>query len=165
MRETLASFRWSMVPWLFIAAAAVPPGLGIAWLFAKRPLTGFDLLAATCGGYAGGLVLTLLITSWWKVHVGTWGLRCFDAYGLFHEVEWSEIVGVRLLFFPGLSTLRILRGGNRRALWLPLWLADMRRFEELVSRHAGPTNPLTRALIEGDFSSGLSESQPCSEKK
>lgn len=63
----------------------------------------------------------------------------------------GEIVAVRPLNLPVFPTLRIFRADKRRPLWLPLGLADMRRFEELVHQYAGPTNPLTRALIEADF--------------
>ena len=158
MRETVASFRWSFLPWFFVTGTATVIGLalgfGLGWFLAKRPIpTPVFVLAFTvalAGGYAAGLALTLLITAHWKVHVGTWGLRGSDGYGLFHEVEWAAMEAARPFNFFGIRYLRVLRAGGRRPLWLPLFLANRGGFEELVHCYAGPTHPLTRALIEGE---------------
>jgi hypothetical protein len=158
VRETLASFRWSFLPWFFVTGTAVVIGLGLgfglAWCLAPRPITPpllvLTFTAALAGGYAAGLVLTLLFTAYWKVYVGPWGLRGPDGYGLFHEVEWPAMVAARPFNFFGVRYLRVLRADRRRPLWLPLMLANRGGFEGLAYRYAGPTHPLTRALLEGE---------------
>jgi hypothetical protein len=68
------------------------------------------------------------------------------------EGAWDDIVAVRPMnFLFGLSFLRIFRADGRRPLWLPQFLVDGARFADLVRQFAGPTHPLTRALLEGDY--------------
>jgi hypothetical protein len=156
MRETTAAFRWSYLPFLFVTGSAAFVGLGLGFglggLLAQRPLPArvfvLAFTAALAGGYGTGLALTLLVTAHWKVYVGPWGRRASDGYGKFHEAEWAAMGAVRPFNFLGIRYLRVLRGGGRRPLWLPLALADRRGFEELVRRYAGPAHPLTRALLE-----------------
>jgi hypothetical protein len=154
VRETVASFRWSFLPWFFVTGTATVIGLalgfGLGEFLAKRPLTPPDFVLAFTIALAGGYAAGLVITAHWKVYVGPWGLRGSDGYGLFHEVEWPAMVAVRPFNFFGIRYLRVLRADRRRPLWVPLLLADRGGFEELVYRYAGPTHPLTRALIEGE---------------
>jgi hypothetical protein len=157
MRETVASFRMAFWPlFVTILAWGIPIGLGLTGLLLRDlwslglPIFATGVVAAVAAGEVAAVVCLVFAIAYFRIHVGTWGVRCFDFWGLYHEVAWDEIVAVRPMnFLFGLSFLRTFRADGRRPLWLPQFLVDGERFTGLVRRFAGPTHPLTRALLEG----------------
>ncbi len=156
MRETVASFRVAFWPlFLTILAWGVPIGLGLSALL-MRDLWSHGLLVftgATASAVGAAEVAALVglkvAIAYYRIHVGTWGVRCFDFWGVYHEATWEEIVAVRPInFLFGLSFLRAVRAGGR-PLWLPEFLVDGGQFADLVRQFAGPAHPLARALFEG----------------
>jgi hypothetical protein len=147
MQERLESFRFAFLPTCLLVV-----GLGVfvslVWVLI------FYFMNVRTNGLWIGLgvvavaapVLTLLAVLFFPVSVGTWGLRGFDAWGRYHNVQWSEMTAVRPLNLLGLKYLRVIPDKGRRAIWVPLFLADMGRFRGLIAQHAGAANPLAAAL-------------------
>ena len=156
MREKIASFRMSILPFLAVVTAwgigiGSALGLVIIWFLWPGPFVAmFALVCGIGGAEAASLAGVLILVACYPVHVGAWGVRGFDFWGIYHETTWEEIAAVRPINFLGLRFLRAFRAGKRRPLWLPLFLADMRGFTELVRRHAGPAHPLARGLFDGN---------------
>jgi hypothetical protein len=141
------SFRCSF--WLFFAVIL---GFG---LFVSLALIAFlwgwriDPLAVVAGiaaGEAVGLLYTLAVVFYFKVYVGPVGLRCYNFWGVYRTAAWDDIRSARPFNFLGLRFLRAHTADARTPLWVPLFLTEPERFEALVRRYAGVTNPLARAL-------------------
>jgi hypothetical protein len=80
----------------------------------------------------------------YRVRVHEFGLRAFDAYGRFFSVRWGSMVAVRRLDLLTFPYLRVRTAQSGVELLIPLFLAEQAHFERLVSKCAGPLNPLTR---------------------
>jgi hypothetical protein len=156
VRETIAAFRMAFLPlvitilaWGVVGGALL--GGAVLWAAGLPAREALLTLAAGIGaGEVAGVVLGLAYIAYFRVHIGRWGVRAFDAYGLYHETTWEDITAVRPLNFLGLRFLRAFRAGGRRPLWLPMFLSDMRGFTALVREHAGPVHVLARGLLDED---------------
>jgi hypothetical protein len=82
----------------------------------------------------------------WRVWVGPATLRGSDVWGRFATVMWRSVRDARPLNIPFLPVLRVYSTETRRVIWLPLFLADYRRFAELVAEYAGEDHPVTREV-------------------
>jgi hypothetical protein len=94
----------------------------------------------------GTFLVTALMVLFFKVNVGTWGLRSYDFWGSYHEIEWHEMKEARPLNMLGARYLRVVSPGQA-TLWVPLFLANQGEFARLVQQHAGPEHPLVIALV------------------
>jgi hypothetical protein len=147
MQERVESFRLAFVPTCLMI-------LGMGLLASLIWVAVFLCLNVKSNGLWIGLggvavlapVVTFLLVLFFPVSVAAWGLRAFDAWGWYHNVQWSEITAVRPLNLCGLRYLRLDSGKDRRPIWLPIFLSDLGRFRSVVLQHAGTTNPLTVAL-------------------
>jgi hypothetical protein len=92
---------------------------------------------------AGGLWIYVRV---WQVWVGPATLCGSDVWGRFVTVSWRSIYVARTINVAGLPYLRVYSTETRRVIWLPLFLADYRRFAELVAEHAGEDHPVTREV-------------------
>ena len=61
-------------------------------------------------------------------------------------VSWGSIHAARTCRVFTLPYLRVYSGESRKVIWLPLFLADYRRFAELVAESAGDGHPVTREV-------------------
>jgi hypothetical protein len=141
------SFRYSFLPVLGWALAIGVPGIVLIALATK----GFhvNLLAlglGIVGGTVTGVLLTAAAVAYFKVYVSLHGLRCFDFWGVYHEVAWSEIVAAKPINLLGLRFLRVLNTKSRMAIWLPMFLANYHGFREFVCNHVDESNPLVQEL-------------------
>jgi hypothetical protein len=53
------------------------------------------------------------------------------------------------VWLPGLAYARVVARGRRRALWLPLFVADYDLLLALIAIHGGPQHPLLRVVDPG----------------
>jgi hypothetical protein len=156
-REYVASFRARYLPYCGVMLlVALPLGLAIGlggvmavqYFVHGRPPTAEILRESLLFVLpVVGLVLlaSVLVVALFKVHVAEWGLRSFDFWGQYHEIEWAEMEDARPTNLLGLRYLRVLSPG-RGTLWVPLFLAEQERFYKLVRDLAGPDHPLVVAL-------------------
>ena len=155
VQEPVQAFRSSLLyPFVVMMCIALVLGLGVAapeLIIAMIRGTAIDWRAVLIGLGAGeifGFVLALLMVFYYKVYVKSSSLRCFNFWGVYREVEWSEINAVKPVNFFGLEYLRVYSPKLSQPLWLPLFLADQEVFTQLVCEYAEPKNPLVRALLE-----------------
>ncbi len=122
-----------------VAVVAAQIDFGIA----EHPWKAAALVSFTA---AFAAVLTSIWTSM-RVTVSAEGLNGYTINGSYQWVRWAAMKWARpTRVMLGLPYLRIGLDDGRSPLWLPMFLADMRRFEALVSSHAGPDHVLTATL-------------------
>ena len=90
------------------------------------------------------LIPTGAAVAYFKVYVNPNGIRGYNALGLYHNLQWSEIDVVYLFKMPGLRHVLLCSKATSRVMWVPLFLSDINRFKELVNQHTQPDNPLNR---------------------
>jgi hypothetical protein len=92
------------------------------------------------------LVFGLMAPFVWayRIRVHELGLRAFDAYGRFFSVRWGSMTDAHRLELFALPYLRVRTAQAGIELVIPLFLAEQASFERLVSKCAGPQNPLSR---------------------
>jgi hypothetical protein len=140
-------FYLSFFPMLAGALAIGVPGIVLISLV-KDGLR-VNLVALALGIAAGtvtGILLTAAAVAYFKIYVSPHGLRCFDFWGVYHEVAWSEIVAAKPINLVGLRFLRILNTKSRMAIWLPMFLVNYHGFREFVCNHVDESNPLVQEL-------------------
>src|SRR5436190_1730308 len=93
----------------------------------------------------GGLLLAPAV-AYYKVYVTSDGLKCYDAFGIYHFAPWETIERVRPFNLLGLRYLMVQSSATRRELCVPLFLADMPGFCAAIADYAGPDHPVTEAL-------------------
>jgi hypothetical protein len=97
------------------------------------------------------LAVTTALVFYSRVSVNSRGIKCNKFWGKRHFVEWSTIRGARFyskVLTPGLKFILVSSTQLSQDLWLPLFLNNMSHFEQLVSKYAGPQNPLVKRLHE-----------------
>jgi hypothetical protein len=119
----------------------------------------------------GGLLLrhglavdwaTVVVRSWWvaivifvlilaavvlfRVYVSAEGLRCYTFLGNYHTLRWPEIDSVRPVNLLGLQYLRVGSSQTGHVVWVPVFLADMSRFRDVVRQFAGEEHIVSKAL-------------------
>jgi hypothetical protein len=62
-------------------------------------------------------------------------------------VEWSSITAVRRFNLLGLEYLLVSSTQSSETLWVPLFLPDLNRFGQLVSKYAGTEHTFTQCLF------------------
>lgn len=95
------------------------------------------------------IVIALFFSSiciFFPVYLRADGLKLPDDHGTQVAVRWDEIAKFRYFDFLGMKVLRIPVEGHPAALWLPLYLVQMRQFADLVAQHAGEDHPLAVRL-------------------
>jgi hypothetical protein len=85
----------------------------------------------------------------YRVRVHELGLRAFDAYGRFFSVRWGSMTAVSRMDLLALPYLRVYTAQAGVEVVIPLFLAEQADFERLVSKCAGPLNPLSRHFEAG----------------
>ena len=90
----------------------------------------------------GATMVYVALWAYFRVHVSERGIRCYDFFGVYHFAEWSSITSVRPTSVLWLKYLRVYSLQSPRPLWLPLFLAEQKRFWSVVVAHASPTCPL-----------------------
>jgi hypothetical protein len=145
--EERRTFRFAFLPVLACGLAIGIPGI-VVIAMAQEGLR-VNLLALAigiAGGTVVGIVLTGAVVAYFKVYVSTHRLRCFDFWGLYHDVSWAEIVGVKPINFLGLRYLRLSISKHRMRVWLPLFLNDFGDFRDFVRDHVDESNALVQEL-------------------
>ncbi len=147
MQGPVESFRFAFLP-VFLLMLALGLLANGVWLLL------FFILKIKTAGLPVSLGVTpvvvvaaaFLAVVFFPTGVGSWGVRGYDSWGLYHNVAWADMAAVRPARLLGLRFLRVLPRGGGRPIWVPLFLSDMGRFRGLVAQHAGSTHPLTAAL-------------------
>jgi hypothetical protein len=146
MQGPVESFRLAFLPvfLLMLALGLLANGVWLLIFFVLKIKTA-GLLVGLGGVTVVVVLLAFLAVVFFPTGVGSWGVRGYDAWGLYHNVAWADVEAARPARLLGLRFLRVFpRGG--RPVWVPLFLSDMTRFRGLVAQHAGPGHPLTAAL-------------------
>lgn len=97
------------------------------------------LVTGSCGAFSA--VWMTLCAWYFKVYVCEKGLKCFDFWGRYLFVNWSEITEAAPVNVAGMRYLRLYGVYLPRPIWLPLFLARRREFWDYVRDHA-PQSPL-----------------------
>jgi hypothetical protein len=100
-----------------------------------------------------GLVVFITLSSLFlvlafPVRVGETGIQGQTAFGTGIRLRWDELDQISRFNFLGLRYLRISSKNGGWALYLPLFLNDVKGFWEQVARFAEPENPLYRFGFE-----------------
>jgi hypothetical protein len=103
-------------------------------------------VAVTALAAALGAAVIPAVAAYYGVYLRWDGIRCSDAYCIYHFARWESIEAVRPVNFLGLKYLRVRAAGLSREMWVPLFLSDLPGFCAAVSELAGPDNPLALSL-------------------
>jgi len=149
MTEAMLTFRMAFLPiWRFVTMWS---GGGVAvillWISTIVPIPLPTILVTMLVAVVSAGVLVPVIRML-PVYLTPDGIRCADAFGIYRTARWEDIETVRPFNFAGLKYLRVRTAGLRREMWLPLFLADMPIFCEILSHAATPDNVLVKAVAE-----------------
>ena len=89
----------------------------------------------------------------YRFTVGPEGIACYDFWCRPMTTRWEEMRGFRRIALPGIAYVRITTDDRFRALWLPLFVADLERLRNLVALQRGPQHPLT-TILDREAASG-----------
>ena len=152
----VVAFRMSYWRWLLIGGVAAQVLYAAMFVLMEvvfaggRGLRDPGFWAFYAAGAAAVTVLLVpamgLYVLIWRVRVGPDALRGSDVWGRFVTVPWASVRAVRPFTLLTLPYLRVYSTTTRRVMWLPLFLADYRRFAELVAAYAGEDHPVTREM-------------------
>jgi hypothetical protein len=138
------SFRMNLVR-LWLGAACIH-GL----LFAL--VVGVVILLGREVNWVAVAAVTLVPAIFWVVYglrfrlaVTPQGLHWVTLDGVEAFARWTEIVGATRRWLPGLPQVRIELGA-RGSSWVPLCLANLAAFIDVLRARLGPDHPLTRAV-------------------
>ena len=87
-------------------------------------------------------VLVGLVNAYFKVYVNKRGIRLPDFWGIYHDVNWTDITRVETFNLGGLKFVCLKSNSIQQPLWLPLFLSNKQRFAALVEENTDSTNPL-----------------------
>jgi hypothetical protein len=97
-----------------------------------------------------GIAAAVLFSGAWiysRVHVFERGLRSYDFSGRYHDVPWASIRGTREASMAGLRYIVASSVAPKVELWVPVFIANKPDFCAALQSHAGPSHPLTRAVL------------------
>jgi len=148
----LASFRPSaraLLPFFgVIGILLVPLAIRRIVLAEDLPLTAALLILVTIPA-----ALLLMFGLLWPlrflfaVRVHALGIDAYDAWGRRLSLAWPFVGDITTVSLLGLDYLVIEASDSRRSLYLPRFLDDQDRFDQLVIEHAGSNHPLARHLL------------------
>jgi hypothetical protein len=141
------SFRATAWPvWRVVSVWFLMLGAGAAGLDAMRGMP-FRLPPPIPVASAIGVLLLLGGLVWiFPYRVLEDRLEGYDAQGGRLRFEWWEIASARKSSLLGMTFLRLTSLDRPDVMWLPLFLRNMDRFRENVTKHAGADHPLAEAL-------------------
>jgi hypothetical protein len=93
------------------------------------------------------VVGTTLLFNYCLVYISPRGIKSHDGWLRYHFAEWSSITAVRRFNLLGLEYLLVSSTQSSEALWVPLFLPDLARFGQLVSKYAGTEHTFTQCLF------------------
>jgi hypothetical protein len=93
------------------------------------------------------LVGTTIIFHSCIVYISSRGIKAYDSWVRYYFVEWSSITAVRRFNLLGLKYLLVSSTQSPKTLWVPLFLAELHRFRQLVSNYAGTEHTFTQNLF------------------
>jgi hypothetical protein len=137
----LGLIPFSALIWLVVIAV---------WLGIKsHPLIAIALI---------NVVGTTIIFHYYIVYISPKGIKAYDFLGRYYFVEWSSITAVRRFNLLGLKYLLVSSTQSPKRLWVPLFLAELHRFGQLVSKYAGTEHIFTQNFFgKSNHSSALEE--------
>jgi hypothetical protein len=95
----------------------------------------------------GALASAVIVSRYYPVHVSREGIRARNPAGIACRLRWEEMTRVDPVWWALLARyVRISSARKKDAIWLPLYLKDMKGFAALVREHAPADNPLRRFL-------------------
>ena len=104
------------------------------------------------------VVGTTIIFHYCIVYISPRGIKAYDFWVTYYFVEWSSITAVRRFDLLGLKYLLVSSTQSPKTLWVPLFLAELHRFRQLVSKYAGTEHMFTQNLFgKSNQSSALEE--------
>jgi hypothetical protein len=93
------------------------------------------------------VVGTTIIFHYCVVYISPRGIKAYDFWVKYYFVEWSSITAVRPFNLLGLKYLLVSSTQSPKTLWVPLFLAELHRFRQLVSKYAGTEHTFTQNLF------------------
>jgi hypothetical protein len=154
MNEPSLSFRIAFFPFWRLITSIASLAVGLLLLAARFwlviPIDIPQIAVSLISAIVSALVLVVVIRNF-PVYVHPDGIRCFDAMNRYRLVRWTRIDRLRPFNLLGLRYLRIDSPDIKGALWLPLFLADMDGFREVVTHLAGNNNVLVEWLLEKGY--------------
>ncbi|HEY9832618.1 MAG TPA: hypothetical protein V6D26_18685 [Stenomitos sp.] len=126
----LCLIPYSALIWLVVIAA---------WMGIKsHPIIAIALI---------NVVGTTIIFHYCVVYISPRGIKAYDFWVKYYFVEWSSITAVRHFNLLGLKYLLVSSTQSPKTLWVPLSLAELNRFRQLVSKYAGTEHTFTQNLF------------------
>jgi hypothetical protein len=127
---SLILIPYSALIWLVLIAV---------WMGIKsHPITAIALI---------NIVGTILIFNYCLVYISPKGIKSYDLWLRYHFVEWSSITAVTRFNLLGLEYLLVSSTQSSETLWVPLFLPDLNRFGQLVSKYTGKEHTFTQCLF------------------
>ncbi len=114
---------------------------GISWA-QGRPTSGPETIG---GALTIGLLFGVAVALF-PVYVLHHGVRCYNFWGAYRTIAWSEVSDVQRQNLFGLRYLSVASIAGGSPIWIPLYLSDMTGFITAVKNRAGRANPLVVAL-------------------
>ena len=139
-------FRSAFVPTFSFILACVAP-LVTLLLLTDSDVGTRQFVYTMLGSVVCVFVGNVALVAAFQVRVHTRGIRGYNFWGRYRDVDWSSMVSARPINTLGLRYVRVACEEGF-VLWIPLFLVDQRRFVELVCELAGGDHPLTRFFTE-----------------
>ena len=121
--------------------------VGLVNLFTLSPLGNITIQVQAFGlGFVIETVSVLLCLGVMHTAITPQGLQGKNAWGVTRTLDWSEIHAVRPTRVLWLRYLKLSSPTRQNVLWVPLFLADMGRFQQMVEGFLPSSHPLCQHL-------------------
>lgn len=131
---------------LFSVYAAILFAMLAPPIFGRSHSRSQDAEGILIGSCIGLVCCGLVCREVFKVIVSRTTIRAHNCWCLATSFDWQEIENWRPLNICGLRYVRLYSSQEKRVMWLPLYLSDMKGFKNAVTQFAPPENPLRRYL-------------------
>jgi len=140
-------------PFVATLMPAAPLGLLAALVTVRVPvfMTRREIIAIFIRLLGGALAVSLFAafaTKLLTVRLSPPQIRCYNFWGVYRSVAWTDIERAHPSKFLGMPYVRVWSRGRRTPMWVPLFLTDMQGFRAMVLHQAGSDNPLSRCLLD-----------------
>ena len=147
MTDTVRVFRLSVVRfWLWAALVDLAFNLVVYALIRYSGMELNVVALATCS--LGISIVAVVYGLTYRVEVSEDGLGFTDPEGHWEFLDWDQIAWAERTWVFGLPTLELKAVGSERSKGLLLLLGSRKMFEAAVAEAAGPSHPVTWALME-----------------
>ena len=94
------------------------------------------------------MVVVLIANEYYKTSISDTQIKSYDAWGRRHSIEFNEIVKIKPIQFVFMKYIRVMGKDERRPVWIPLFLRDLKGFYLTLEEQLPSDNVLLKYLNE-----------------